>query len=418
MADNFTWTPDGPLPPILDHTKCKLDVITRYLEIYFDTLSQDVRMDRLNISLVDGFCGGGAYQGDDSLVLGSPLVLLKGVEEAERRINHGRRKPFSINARYFFVDAEPNHIARLRKTIADHGYSPRLDSKITLLEGAFESHLPTILRSIKEDQPAGRSVFILDQCGYNDVHPNTLKKIFNQLQRAEAILTLAIDGLLNYLNENSLNSDILRAYGIDQRFVGDWRERHGTSFKRPVAQRAIMNNLCDVAKFMTPFILRSPTDNRDMALIHLSNHQLARDKMLGLHWEKHNNFIHCGQGGLFTLGFEAGSIETCDALFSFGENDRVQMQRELMTGLPANIREIIKDGSLPVTDLLNLIGNRTAARNEDVCETLRLLAKQRELVIKSPSGGLRRPSTLPSVGDIIEIPKQRTIFSMFRNDDR
>ena len=108
MADNFTWTPDGPLPPILDHTKCKLDVITRYLDIYFDTLSQNVNMPHLNISLVDGFCGGGAYQGDDGLVLGSPLVLLKGVEEAERRINNGRRKPFSINARYFFVDAEPN----------------------------------------------------------------------------------------------------------------------------------------------------------------------------------------------------------------------------------------------------------------------------------------------------------------------
>ena len=63
-----------------------------------------------------------------------------------------------------------------------------------------------------------------------------------------------------------------------------------------------------------------------MALIHLSNHQLARDKMLGVHWDKYNNFIHCGHGGLF-IGFEAGSIEACDALFSFGENDRVQMQR-------------------------------------------------------------------------------------------
>lgn len=57
-AKNFTWKPGQPLPEIKSHSDRKLEVIERYLDIYFDTVVRDPRMDNLNITLVDGFCGG------------------------------------------------------------------------------------------------------------------------------------------------------------------------------------------------------------------------------------------------------------------------------------------------------------------------------------------------------------------------
>ena len=372
-------------------------------------------VDRLNVSLVDGFCGGGAYQGDDGTIPGSPLVLLKAVEDAQRWINEGRHKPLEINARFYFIDMQASHIASIRKTLLEYGYVAWLEDRITMLEGKFEDRLPAIIRHIKTGQTAGRSIFLLDQCGYTDVHPDSLRRIFSELQGGEIILTVAIDGLLNYLSDDSPNNELLRDFGITRKFLDAWRERHGSGLARPLAQRVIMNNLQGAAGFMTPFILRSQTDNREMALIHLSSHQMARDKMLGVHWDNHNIFRHCGRGSLYALGFDHRLLETGNALFSFGDNDRMHMHEELLIDLPAKIHRAIRDAGLPVRVLLNQIGNHTAARNEDICKVLQSLAEENELVITSSGGSRRRPSTLPQVGDVLETPAQRTFFPMLRN---
>ena len=50
--------------------------------------------DRLNISLVDGFCGGGSYRKNGEIEHGSPIILLKAVEAARSRLNS---KPPSRN---------------------------------------------------------------------------------------------------------------------------------------------------------------------------------------------------------------------------------------------------------------------------------------------------------------------------------
>ncbi|OBY28038.1 three-Cys-motif partner protein TcmP [Leisingera sp. JC1] len=104
MAKNFIWGPDRRLPRIEEHTKRKLDVLKSYLDVYFDTVVRNPAQDRLNITLVDGFSGGGAYADGAETRAGSPLVLLNAVEEAAVRLNEGREKPLEIKARFIFVD--------------------------------------------------------------------------------------------------------------------------------------------------------------------------------------------------------------------------------------------------------------------------------------------------------------------------
>ena len=233
---NFTWTQDGPLPSIREHTKCKLDVFKQYLDIYFETLTQPFGMDRLDVNLVDGFCGGGAYQDGENFKPGSPLILLKAVEDAEIRINAKRTKPLKINARYYFVDAQPDHIARLKSILRDTGYLPRLEDQIIFVQGDFELNLPKIMNDINVKPRPGKSIFLLDQFGYKDFRLASLDSIFKSLAGAEVVLTFGIDALLNYLNESKLGQTAYQELGITEIFIKQWRERNGSGMNRPLAQ--------------------------------------------------------------------------------------------------------------------------------------------------------------------------------------
>lgn len=234
--------------------------------------------------------------------------------------------------------------------------------------------------------------------------------IFDTIPKAEIVLTFAIDALLNYLNEDKISTAIYQDLGIKTPFIDEWRERHGTGLTRPLAQRVIMNEIGSTAVFMTPFILHSEGDNRDMALIHLSNHQAARDKMLSVHWRAHNSFVHCGKGSLYTFGFDKKLMETKDALFGFNDADKTQMRQELIGILPAEIHKIMCDGVLPVEELLSHIGNYTAAPNDDMLDLIRLLVIEKLFLIQSPTGNSKQPTTMPTLKDLLILPKQKHFF--------
>lgn len=70
---NFKWKIGEPLPGIEAHTERKLEVIEQYLDVYFDTVTANRRMETLRITIVDGFCGGGLYQKGTETRYGSPF---------------------------------------------------------------------------------------------------------------------------------------------------------------------------------------------------------------------------------------------------------------------------------------------------------------------------------------------------------
>lgn len=411
MANNFIWGSNGILPKIEEHTKRKLDVLKNYLDVYFETVVRNPALDQLNITLVDGFSGGGAYIDGAETRPGSPLVLLKSVEEAVGKLNEGRTKPLEINARFIFVDDEREHVEALRRELRRSGYSDD-DPRITILNGTFVEHLPAIIHQIKLTQRKGRSIFFLDQFGYSDVPMSAIRTIFTTLDRAEVVLNFAIDSLLNYLQEASAGLQLYQQFGIDDRFITDWQQRKDEHMGRAITQRALMAHIHmnSGAKFFTPFMLWSRTDNRWMMLAHLSQHQAARDKMLNVHWQKQNSFTHIGQGGLFSLGYDTRLIESCDSLFSFSEIDKTALNRELVNALPSEVHRIMNDGQLEVSRLLAEIGNRTAGTNNDIFHVLSELAQTRELEVFSKKGKLKRPGSRIAISDRLVKPSQPTLF--------
>ena len=414
MVKNFDWAPYSNLPRIEEHTKRKLDVLKDYLDVYFDTLVPNPAQDRLNITLVDGFSGGGAYSDGAETRVGSPLVMLNAVSQAEVRLNEKREKPLKIKARFIFVDSKREHVAALRSELDGRGY--RGDPRITILDGTFVDHLPAIIRRISEKQRSGRSIFFLDQFGYSDVPMSSIRTVFESLGRAEVVLNFAIDALLNYLHDGLIGLERFRQFEIDDRFIADWNQNKTTNMGRALTQRALMANIWkrSGAKFFTPFLLRSPTDNRTMMLAHLSQHQAARDKMLKIHWQAQNYFVHVGDGGLFNLGYDARLIESCSSLFDFTEIERSKLNEELHNALPREVWRIMSGGQLNVSDLLTEIGNRTAGTNDDIFRVISELAQAKELEVLSVKGKPKRFGTKISVKDKLILPKQSSLFSLIK----
>lgn len=411
---NFTWKVGEPLPKIESHTDRKLEVIEQYLDVYFDTVTANRRMETLRITIVDGFCGGGLYQNGSEIRVGSPFALLNAVKRAKIRVNAERHKPLNIVAHYYFSDANKFHMAALREELLKSEFSEHVDESIILQTGEFEALLPKIITDIKRRQHKGRSFFVLDQWGYKDVPISCLRQIFTKLDKPEAILTFSIDALLNYLRTDGSGLEGLRQFGVTDKFVSMWQSlKHDENFGRATAQRTVMETLRNGsgAHFFTPFMMFSKTDNRWMLLAHLSKHQAARDKMLSVHWDKQNHFKHIGKGSLFELGFDHRLFESKDALFSFRDDDESKLIGELQNELPTKIIDNMTDGVLEVEQLLSNIGNQTAAQNKTIFGVLQTLSAEGDIEVIKKDGGFKRKSTMVEVSDrLIRSKQQKFIF--------
>lgn len=84
-SKHYEWRIGDSLPELGDHSLAKHEIFERYVRIYIERLTRNPSQDMLNLTLVDGFCGGGIYARGQTKEEGSPLRLLRAVEEADQR---------------------------------------------------------------------------------------------------------------------------------------------------------------------------------------------------------------------------------------------------------------------------------------------------------------------------------------------
>lgn len=143
--------------------------------------------------------------------------------------------------------------------------------------------------------------------------------------------------------------------------------------------------------------------------MHLSRHQRARDRMLILHWDHTTEFRNWGESGLYSLTYNPDP-DDAPAMFDFNEIGRLEVGNQLANHLPAEVWGLLKDGSMTIEQLFNAIGNRTAAPNDTICNSLVEMAVHGELNVLGANGQTRRLSTTPKLTDVIARPQQRLIF--------
>ena len=409
---SFRWLPGAAPPPIEEHSFAKLDVLRLYLRTYLDTLNQDVRRDEFRLDLVDGFAGGGLYSRSGEAVAGSPLVMLEESEDAEQRINQGRHKPLQFDVTYHFVEKNPAHVQFLRTVLEAHGHL-RVPGRVHIHERSFHEALDQIISDVKRRQPeSGRSIFLLDQCGYTDADIHMVRRIGEQLRNAEVILTVSMDTMLNFATADRLISR-LADIGLPRDEKLDVALRKTDLPHRKAVMQRVLPRLVVAStafRWFTPFFIRPKRSRWELWFVHFSREAKARDVMLECHWRIRNSFAHYGDTfGPEMLGFEALERRQVP-LLTFDEGDRREMNATLGRLLMPQLYDKLKANPVPFMGVLNHFGNRTAATSADFNEVVLAARDRRDIQIVGPDGRPRsRSLRVIKPDDAIVLPPQLTL---------
>jgi three-Cys-motif partner protein len=413
--NGFEWVVGSNPPPLYSHSAAKLKLIEHYLAKYFEAVVRDPRADKIQISFVDGFCGGGAFLADGGVLTpGTPLVMLQAVERAEKLLNLRRTKKLKIEARFYFVDKSESAIAYLTQEIANQGYGNEIGQSIQLITGKFEDHYQAIVADILVKARAGRSIFLLDQFGYKDVPLTVCRELLETLPRSEIILTFAIDWLIDYISDNTSFLKAVAPVEISESDIKIFLKTKGIRGHRYIVQRLVIKRLQlgTGAPYFTPFFIRSAEADRDLWLIHLSKHPTARNVMTSSHWAIQNASIHQGDAGLNMLGFDPHWKDTLPFDFEFDGNAEAKILDALQSEIPYKIETLDTHGPITFDAFQRSIANDTAARIDQIEKSIMTLHGEKALEVLTPTGQLKRPNSKMVSTDRIQLARQ-LIFSGF-----
>src|ERR1700722_14580639 len=136
----YFWILGQEPPPLEPHSEAKHQLFRAYLNAYLNRLTLRPEQDRLRLTIVDGFCGGGSYRGLSGAAItpGSPLIFLQEVAAAEALLQAQRRKQFRLVVDYYFIDESKDHCAYLREEIQRSPFAHLLDNDARIINSAFK----------------------------------------------------------------------------------------------------------------------------------------------------------------------------------------------------------------------------------------------------------------------------------------
>jgi three-Cys-motif partner protein len=417
---HYDWR-DGPAE-LESHSLTKHEVLVGYLIRYFEQRTMSARgMERFRLTLVDGFCGGGLYRirGTSDTVLGSPLRMLKAVEEAEFLLNRDRPKKLELDIQYIFIDKDKHAIAHLRKVLTSEGYGSLIGKKIHLVCEEFGTAASSTIACVSRHTPrAHRALFFLDQYGYREVPAPLIRQIFTSLPNSEVVLTFHVSSFATYTNDEfaehvskALAIDIKAALGgqtIDdiKDNDADWRR-----FIQGALYQALVSK-CG-ARFFTPFFIRGQgSGHGEYWLVHLSQHHRAQDVMKQVHWKFQNHFVHYGGAGLdmlapHTMGFR----QEFDGGFQFDDVALEASNSALIRQLSRNLAT--RPGPIRIGELFSSTCNTSPATAGMYHQALAALVGEKEITITSEDGKPRRHARYMVDTDLVEKSTQANLFQLF-----
>lgn len=419
---HYDWA-NGPAE-IDAHSLTKHEVLVDYLIRYFEQRTLNARgRERLRITLIDGFCGGGLYtlKGRGSEVLGSPLRMLSAVAEARLRINAHRRKPIDLDVQYVFIDKDVKAIAHLTHVLNDRGYGDEIGRSIYLIRDDFISASSFVLQLVRGHTPrANTALFFLDQYGYSDVPAPVIQRIFAELPKSEVVLTFHVSSFATYTNDlfasqvsDKLAIDIRAALG--GRSIEKIKEENSADWRRFI-QAALYQALvvrCG-AEYFTPFFIRGEgAGHGEYWLVHLSRHHRAQDVMKQVHWAKQNCFLHYGGPGLDMLATPMmGFRQEFNGGFCFDDVAQTHSSAALTTQLAESITR--RNQPLQIGRLYSSTCNSSPGTSGMYKDVLERLVAEKDIIITGEDGKKRKHARYMRDTDWIERSKQFSLFDVAR----
>lgn len=414
----------GSDPPVLEqHSAVKHRIIESYVRNYVRTVMAPATIPRLQLTLVDGFSGGGCYLTEDrkGFVDGSPLLMMRAVREARAWLNLGRNKPREIRVNYEFIDIEPKTIDYLKYWLNGRHSEGVLDQedvdRTDIRCADCLAELPRLKAAIKERKLGERAIFLLDQYNYDELPMPEMADILTGVKQSEIILTFNVGSLMTFIADQAANRKPMAKIGLEKYIPWDQialLKATDSQKWRQVLQRHVAHGIrTEVgARYATLFFVKPLGSNTwDYWLIHLSNHYKAHEVMKDLHWEHATEFGHELEPGVFMQGYDANHDYeyTQQNTFDFGQDARQRCIEGIREYLGQEIYRL--DRPTTLKELIECCASRSPGSTQHFLEAARELHVSSDIVICDANGNVRRPSKSYKLEDVVEHSRKIRLFT-------
>lgn len=403
----YQWV-DGAL--LKEHSKKKHQVLRQYIAEYLRTRCRIPQQSRFRMAIVDGFAGGGAYEGGEP---GSPLIFLQLLEEqttqinAERAANGMAQVDFECLIILNDLDRDAVNILQSNVTPLAKICNSRahLRVKIEYLNKAFEEAYSDIKALLAAHKIQRNVLFNLDQCGHSLVARDTIVDILTTYQSAEVLLTFAAQSMFTYLSRRdpAALAKTLSQHGIERTQIDDISEVASKREWRAAIERLVFESYRSCSPYVSPFAINNP-DGWFYWLLHFANEPKARQVYNDLLHENAGAQGHFGRSGLRMLSYDP-QFEGNDYLFA--EADRERAREELYGDIPKAVSEF--GDAVSIEDFIREISNETPAHSMDYKS---MMIENPDLTVRTESGGERRSPNGIRPSDTLILKPQRSFFLM------
>lgn len=407
--NKYPWLSGAPID---EHTKTKHNILRQYIKDYFDIRFKNPKIRNFNFAIVDGFCGGGRYDGGES---GSPLILFEEVRSAFfrekiRRAAEGMPK-LQLTGTLFFNDSSQEAINFLKNEIFQkelHEGDEKLNITIQYSCKKFEDFYPEV-KSYIQNNKIKNVFFNLDQFGHKHVELSTIKNIFQSFCKPEVLLTFLIEPFLTYLpnkdqerlkkqfNHLDLNPDYIKKLDwLQNGQILSYNQRIG------IAENIVYNSFRECATYISPFAIYNKSGWKYWS-VHFSNILRAREAYNNVLHKNAKHQAHCGPCGLNMM---YSSSESENVLCLFDESAREETKRSLYNDIPRNIAD--NNGFSSIENFLHNAYQTTAVAHRD--DILTTILQHPDITILTDKGNPRRSLNSIALDDRLILTPQRSFF--------
>jgi len=403
----YSW-PEGAV--LKEHSKKKHQILRRYFAEYLRVRCSLPQRNRFRLAIVDGFAGGGAYEGGH---LGSPLIFLDVLLEQAQEINVNRAVSGMARIQFecllILNDSDKEAVEILKRNTAPFEEMYRgceyIDLKIIFLNREFENVYPEIKDILAKERFFRNVFFNLDQCGSTFVAQSTIIDILGTYKSSEIILNFAAESMFTYLSRKDLVAfkKALGRHGVDEKQVGDISRLANKREWRAAIEKVIFDSYRNCAPYVSPFAINNP-EGWLYWLLHFANEPKARQVYNDLLHDNSGVQGHFGRSGLKMLVYDP-STEGQEYLFS--ESDRLRARDELFYDVPRAVSDF--GGVVTISEFIKSVSNETPCHSRDLAQAM---IESQDLIVRTENGGNRRSPSGIRPTDLLILKPQISFFLM------
>ncbi len=403
--NHYNWKEGAVLK---GHSRRKHEIQREYFRRYLWERCKDARRRDLKLAIVDGFAGGGQYEGG---MPGSPLIFADTLFDTARGINTHRAASdlpaVQFNCLMIVNDVDRDAMCNLEKRLAP--FVARTDDNVSFeiatFRGEFEEVVDAILKTIR-NRKFGNVLYNLDQYGYSMVHLRTLRCLMASANSVEIFLTYAVKALVNFLSKREPANVMKRLghLGIDWDDQDSIDSLSDTPEWLSAVERLVFKHFEQCATFVSPFAINNP-DGWKYWLMHFARSPRARQVYTDVLYNMNTPQAHFGRAGLRMLEYDPRHD---GMLHIFDDEARNAARNELSEDIPRLLSE--KGEGIKMENFWIEIYNQTPAHSDDINHAI---FERPDVEVLTPNGNPRRKWHTINAKDFLRRKKQKLFYFMF-----